>query len=592
MPKIAVLDNNMINMIAAGEVIERPASVVKELLENSIDSGAQRIVLEIEAGGTTLISVTDDGSGMDSADLQNAFEQHATSKIKNSDDLFSISTLGFRGEALASIASIAQVKATSKTKDCDTAQSITIDCGSKAPLKPCSGTIGTAIEVRDIFYKLPARRKFLRTANTESSHISEQFIRIALANLDIDLTFISNGKTVYQLAAGQTLTQRISKLFSDEIAESLVEVKTFEDNKTNVKVNGLVSPPGTSRTTNKYQYIFLNGRFIRDKFISHAIKQAYTGCLDPTRYPIVFIFINLPNEDFDVNVHPTKIEVRFYNSNLIHSCIYSTLRQKVLASDVGVTAAIPGNNATPAGSPADAGIRDAMQDFFAKHRPNQSQQSMNFQTSAANRSYNQQRHDFDQSFQSTTATQKFIQIHDSFIVTQTSDGMVIIDQHALHERAIYERLTEKVKAGPLESQKLLIPETMNVTNDQQKITEKYQHLFEKLGIELVNFGPKTIAIQSFPVMLSKASPIEVLTDILDLLAGSNEKMDSQELLKSVLDMAACKAAIKAGQKLTLAEMHDLFAEIEKYPQIGRCPHGRPTMINFSIEQLYKQFKRT
>jgi len=341
MGQIAVLDQNMVNMIAAGEVIERPASVVKELMENSIDAGATQITISIEDGGRKLISVADNGSGMDGEDLARALEPHTTSKIRTSKDLHGISTLGFRGEALASIASVAQVRAVSRTKDSPGANCIEIDCGDKGELSPCSGDYGTTIQVRDIFYKLPARRKFLRTANTEMGHITEQFTRIALANDNLDLTLIHNGRELHRLLSQESICRRIAGLFptlSIRTSEDLIEAASSEKG---LQVFALLGKPGVSRTNNRFQYVFLNGRFIRDKFISHAIREAYRGLLEPNRFPVVFLFIQMPFEDYDVNVHPTKIEVRFYNANLVHSQILGALREKLLGTNLEVSGKLP-----------------------------------------------------------------------------------------------------------------------------------------------------------------------------------------------------------------------------------------------------------
>ena len=372
MGRIVVLDQNMVNMIAAGEVIERPASVVKELVENSIDAGATKITIAVEDGGRKLISVTDNGCGMDAEDLVSAFEPHATSKIKTSDDLRAISTLGFRGEALASIASIAQVKAVSRTADELSGNCLEIDCGDKAGLTPCSADVGTTIQVRDIFYKLPARRKFLKSANTEMTHIAEQFIRIALANTTIELTLTHNGKEQYRLSAEQGLRARIAELFSQEVADNLLETEIDEKG---LHIAALLGKPAIATTSNRLQYIFINGRFIRDKFISHAIKEAYRGAIDPSRFPAAFIFIRMPYEDYDVNVHPTKIEVRFYNANLVHSQILACLREKLLATDLDTLASVPQQSAPP--MRRDGRIAEAMEEFFKRHRPS-GQRQMDF----------------------------------------------------------------------------------------------------------------------------------------------------------------------------------------------------------------------
>jgi DNA mismatch repair protein MutL len=582
----------MVNMIAAGEVIERPASVVKELVENSIDAGATKITVAVEDGGRKLISVTDNGSGMDAEDLVSAFEPHATSKIKTSDDLRAISTLGFRGEALASIASVAMVKAVSRRMDELSGNCIEIDCGDKAGLVPCSADVGTTIQVRDIFYKLPARRKFLKSANTEMTHIVEQFIRIALANTAIELALTHNGKEQYRLLAGQGLRARIAELFSQEVAENLLETESDEKG---LRIAALLGKPAIATTSNRLQYIFLNGRFIRDKFISHAIKEAYRGAIDPSRFPAAFIFIRMPYEDYDTNVHPTKIEVRFYNANLVHSQILACIREKLLATDLDTLASVPQQSAPP--MRRDGRIAEAMEEFFKRHRPAGQRQMIftaehaenaekNFRINSANSAVSAVNNAF------AGTSRRFLQIHDCFIIAENEDGFCIIDQHALHERIMYEQLKRRVRNSPLESQKLLVPESFQLTKEQSDTLENNSQLFEKLGIELVPFGPKTIAIQAFPVLLAKAEPADFLRDAIDMLIEKASTLDADSLFDEVLHMAACKAAIKAGTKLTDGEIEQLIADKETVENSSHCPHGRPTVIKFTVAELEKQFKRT
>ncbi|MFA7485828.1 MAG: DNA mismatch repair endonuclease MutL [Phycisphaerae bacterium] len=609
MGKISILDNNMVNMIAAGEVIERPASVVKELMENSIDSGATKITVSIEDGGRKLISVTDNGCGMQADDLEKAFEPHATSKIRTSQDLRSIATLGFRGEALASIASIAQVKAASRTKEpsillsqesCGAGSSIEIDCGIKGPVMPCNIDYGTSITVRDIFYKLPARRKFLRTANTEMSHITEQFIRIALSNTSLDLSLLHNSKQLYHLSADQSLRSRIAELFSNEIAESLLEISSSEKS---MQIYALSASPELSRTNSHLQYIFLNGRFIRDKFISHAIREAYRSYIEWDRYPVIFLFIKMSCDDFDVNVHPTKTEVRFYNSNLVHSQILAALREKLLSTAQTVRAKLPveiseiSTESKPASKiEYSEKINQAMAEFFQKHRHGSSQPHFSFRPAGNSLASVQHQRQTAPSqtadLSESAAKQKFIQIHDCFIVTETEDGFVIIDQHALHERVMYNDLKKRTSAGKLESQKLLIPESFQITEIQKQAFDNHQEIFEQLGIEIEPFGPKTMAVQSFPTLLSKACAVDFVRDLLDLLCDAGKNPDTERLLDDVLNMAACKAAIKAGQQLSDNEILQLLEYADSAELSGRCPHGRPTTIKFSVTELQKQFKRT
>ncbi len=598
MGQIVVLDQNMINMIAAGEVIERPASVVKELIENSIDAGATKIIITIEDGGRKLISITDNGCGMDADDLARAFESHTTSKIKTSTDLHGIATLGFRGEALASIASVAQVKAVSRIKDSLEANCIEIDCGNMADVSPCSADYGTAIHIRDIFYKLPARRKFLRTTNTEMSHITEQFIRIALANKQLDLTLIHNGRELYRLSENDGLRQRIAILFptpQGSISENLIEAQS---NEKGLHVFALMGKPDISRTSGKFQYIFLNGRFIRDKFISHAIKEAYRGLLEPNRFPVVFLFIQMSPEDYDVNVHPTKNEVRFYNANFVHSQILGVLREKLLGTNLQTSAKLPSISeqktaSTRSTQGQDQKIADAMAEFFKKHRPAQRQEHLRFQPcSSGTKSETLPRVPSRDASRDTEYERKFLQIHDSFIVAQTDDGFVLIDQHALHERIIYEDLCRRIRKSKLQSQKLLMPESFELTDNQAEVFEKNAQLIEQLGIELVPFAPRTMAIQAFPTLLAKAEPLDFIQDLIDILESRDTGSDPDRLLDEVLNMAACKAAIKAGQKLTASEIEQLLADKETVDYASRCPHGRPTTIEFTISDLEKQFKRT
>jgi len=591
MGQIRILDQNMINMIAAGEVIERPASVVKELVENSVDAGATKITVTIEDGGRKLISITDNGCGMDADDLAQAFEPHTTSKIKTSSDLLGISTLGFRGEALASIASIAQVRAVSRTKDSTGANCIEIDCGNKTGVSPCSADFGTTVQIRDIFYKLPARRKFLKTANTEMGHITEQFTRIALANENLDLTLIRNGKELYRLSDKDDLRRRITELFpmsSNDISENLIEAESGEKG---LHVHALMGKPLISRTNNRFQYVFLNGRFIRDKFISHAIKEAYRGLLEPGRFPVVFLFIRMSFEDYDVNVHPTKIEVRFYNANLVHSQILGALREKLLGTDLEMPGRLPdlqNSQGTSSHSPPvrDSRIADAMAEFFRKHRPVQMQQQLGFRQTSPGNVHAVSRE------KSVQYDRKYLQIHDSFIVAQTEDGFVIIDQHALHERIIYEDLCRRIRKNKLQSQRLLIPESFEVTVSGAEALKTNAELTDKLGIELVPFGPRTMAVQAFPILLSSVQPLDFVQDLIDLLDRKDAGLDAERLLDEVLNMAACKAAIKAGQKLTDGEIEQLLSDRQNAESASRCPHGRPTTIKFSISDLEKQFKRT
>ncbi|MCE5184891.1 MAG: DNA mismatch repair endonuclease MutL [Planctomycetaceae bacterium] len=607
MAKIAVLDDAMINMIAAGEVIERPGSVVKELLENSIDAGASSVAVEVEEGGRDLIRVIDDGAGMDSGDLALAFEPHATSKIRTDADLAAIHTMGFRGEALASIAAVARVSATSRTADSISGCRVEIDCGRTVAVRPCAAAVGTTIEVRNLFYKLPARRKFLRSANTEMSHISEHFTRIALAQDGLELALSHNGRQTCHLLSGQGIRERVAVLFGEGLAEDLIETSRAERG---IQIRAFLAKPAAARAGSSYQYVFLNGRFIRDKFILHAVKEAYRGLMEPNRFPVVFLFVRIPPEDFDINVHPTKVEVRFDNANLVHSEVLSALRDKLLSANLDVGGSFPADrdiafdSLRPADSPQEAArkqrVQQAMEDFFDKPAPSRRQNAFEFQPSDSNtRAMPRPRpqiEDFPSfetpAVQSAGAVKNFLQVHNSYILMQSEDGFVVIDQHALHERILYEQMCRRLREGSLPSQRLLMPHAFEVTRAQLGVFESRRQLFENLGMELDLFGPGTLALRAFPALLDQVDPVEFTREMLDKLADEAAETDAERLLHELLDMAACKAAIKAGQPLSDDEIAQLLKDKDIVQRTSRCPHGRPTTIAFSLKELEKQFKRT
>ncbi|MHC4927748.1 MAG: DNA mismatch repair endonuclease MutL, partial [Planctomycetota bacterium] len=510
------------------------------------------------------------------------------------------------------IGSVAKVAVTSRTADAIGGHVIEIDCGEQADVRPCSAVVGTTIEVRNLFYKLPVRRKFLRTPGTEFTHIKEHFTRIALAHDSLDLTLRHNGKDVYRLLSGQSVRERIGVLFGRELAEDLLSTSRAERG---MQIRGLMARPVDARASGKYQYLFLNGRFIRDKFILHAVKEAYRGLMEPNKYPVVFLFIEMPPEDYDVNVHPTKTEVRFDNSNLVHSEVLAVLRDKLLSTNLDVGGRVPsyGTGGDDDGdleippAVADGGrqerIHRAMEDFFNK--PTSSQGTFSFPKSSGSATGGGGHMSIraleppitsipefsDQSRTDDWIAKEFLQVHNSYILLQNDDGFAVIDQHALHERILYEQMTRRLREGNLTGQRLLMPHSFEVTNAQSEAFEARGDLFEKLGIEVEPFGPDTLAIQTFPTMLEKADPVEFVIETLDKLID-DDKADEERLLHEILDMASCKAAIKAGQPLSQEEIAVLLKDKDIVQRTSRCPHGRPTTIAFSIQELEKQFKRT
>jgi len=623
MAKIAILSQHLVNKIAAGEVVERPGSVVKELMENSLDAGAGRITVDIEDGGKKLIRVCDDGCGMDADDIKLAVHPHATSKIVSDNDLAAINTMGFRGEALASIASVSQLEIVSRTADAIEGWCLRSDGGQIIAPVPTAASVGTAITIRNLFFNTPARRKFLRTTQTELGHITEQFIRIAMGHNHLGLTLNHNGKEIYSLPASQSIRQRVGVLFSAELAGELIPIQR---NDRQIEVSGLIGPPQQSRANAQWQYVFLNGRYIRDRFISHAIREAYRSMMEISRQPVVFLFINMPPDMVDVNVHPAKMEVRFADSNVVHSQILAAIRDRLLSSDLSVS--LRGDN-IPSGHDFETGtssespsrrqerVRAAMTDFFKSHQApsagvaktptsgpyGPASQKPGYCPPPPPRNYPAtppglaeyvvlpQKQAPEQQAPEQQA-QPFVQIHNSYIVQQDSDGLTIIDQHALHERLIYEKLLQQLNEGNLQSQRSLIPEVIDVTPEQMAVVEAQTETLETLGVMLERFGPHSVAIQGFPVLLDQDAAITIVADLLGILAEQSGGISRVELMHSILDMMACKAAVKAGDSMTQDEIKSLLAQRNSIQQSGNCPHGRPTTLKLSLAQLEKMFKRT
>ncbi|MBN1345208.1 MAG: DNA mismatch repair endonuclease MutL [Phycisphaerae bacterium] len=636
MGRIHILPDLLVNKIAAGEVIERPASVLKELLENSVDAGATRIDVTLEDGGKRLLRVADDGCGMSVDDLALAVHPHATSKISHEDDLFHIATMGFRGEALASIGSVANLRIVSRTPDETAGHVIAVTGDQIDGPQPVAAAPGTAVEVRELFFNVPARRKFLRTTNTELGHVTEQLTRIALAHLHVHLTCKHNGRVRNDLAAcgapetSQALRRRIADLFSPELAEDLIAIDRPERG---LRVWGWVAPPARTRGTASWQYTWLNGRFIRDRFVQHAIREAYRGLLPEGRFPVVFLFLEIDPGNVDVNVHPTKIEVRFRDSNLVHSQVLASLRETFLGRDLtpgidrraltdhdpasmppvgGPTSAFgrPGGGHSPIGStgrPASPGrpapsperqqeMRQALAEFLKNAPPTQRQPPdappPPLDPSRPRAPFAEPIGDDSPTPTSTHRPRRAMQFHNTYLVAESDDGLIIIDQHALHERIIYQQLVDRIGQGNLESQRLLLAETVNVTPTEMAVLDSFGELFQRLGLELVPFGPTSVAIQAVPSVLSDGDATDWVRQLLARLADKPDQAATDEFVHELLDMMACKAAVKAGDSLTPEEIEALLARRTDVEKASACPHGRPTTLRLTIRDLEKQFKRT
>jgi DNA mismatch repair protein MutL len=635
-PEIRQLPPSVVNKIAAGEVIERPASVVKELLENAVDAGATRVDVSIAQGGLDLIRIADNGCGMRADQLPLAVASHATSKIIDADDLFRVGTLGFRGEALASIAEISRLTIRSRTSDDAGGAEIEVNGGRSSGPSPCGCPVGTVIEVKNLFFNTPVRRKFMRTTQTEMSHAAEAFTRIALAYPHVHFTLRHNDKTLHDLPPTDDWRERIATLCGSDLAGSLIPILGRDEE---IKLSGYVADPQFNRANNRLQYFFLNGRHIRDKALQHALGEAYRGLLLHGRYPIAFLKFEMPAPAVDVNVHPTKLEVRFQDSGRVYSQLLGSLRKKFLTTDL--TARVHNGATLPEES--SSSLQDDEQ--LAAHRRelvDWAKGQLATATSAValaepkreprNLDLRFDRPDASALTLHRLASRPFpavptpgapasgslapaahapgfpspplavstspprssggLQIQSRYIVTETDEGMVVIDQHALHERILYEQIRAKVLTGQIESQRLLVPESVTLMPAEAAAAVEAKETLGKLGIEIEPFGGDCILVSSYPAMLGRLNPAEILRSAVERLLAGGGGVDRRGLLDELLHMCACKAAVKAGDHLAPEEIAALLEQRHDFQDAHHCPHGRPTALVFTRDELDRRFKRT
>ncbi len=650
MSRIQQLAANVINRIAAGEVVERPASVVKELLENSVDALATRIEVDIMAGGIDLIRISDNGEGMHPEDLELSVTSHATSKIQSDDDLMRVATLGFRGEALASIASISRFRIRTRRQGLDTGRELEAEGGEIRVHRECGCPEGTVIEVHNLFFNTPARRKFLKKASTEFGRISEQFARVALAHPNLHLVLRHNDKLVYELPATVNQLERIRRFFGSDLGDKLIEVESeaLTPDGEAIRLWGYVGDPSLSKSTRKDQYLFLNGRFIQDRSLQHALGEAYRGLLMVGRHPVSFLFLELPPHLVDVNVHPTKTEVRFQDSQNLYRQLLHTLRDKFRALDFQSEIAIPAARRNAEGG-ADAASLPVQKELemwtssattstrpplvaapersgspavpaagqssaFTPGLPNL--KSAAFQPAVADAlspvaemlpeshgdSATEVAVAVDDLTEAASETRpaddpvhgdefRAFQIYDCYLVVAGDDGIEIIDQHALHERIMYEHLRGRVLEGAVQSQKLLIPETIECSAGEAAVLTEYQDLLGEIGFDISEFGGTTVLLTAHPVMLPRGSFVRILRDLAAQLEESDGKTSRRDLLDHMMHTMACRAAIKAGQRLAPEEMQELLKQRFTVQDSHHCPHGRPTSLMLSQATLDKQFGR-
>jgi DNA mismatch repair protein MutL len=593
MPRIHQLAPSVVTKIAAGEVIERPASVVKELLENAVDAGSTRIDLDVEQGGVELIRVVDNGCGIAAEDLPLAFASHATSKLVGADDLFRIGTLGFRGEALASIGGVAQVVLQSRPSDQSCGAEVSAHGGELAPVRDWNGSPGTRIEVRHLFFNTPVRRKFLRATGTEMGHLSEVFTRLALSHPNIHWTLRHNDKAVYEIPASAGLVDRIRLFFGAEVGDHLFAVK---GDAGPVRLSGFVADPVCERGTPKTQYLFVNGRWIRDRSLGHALQEAYRGLLMGGRFAVAFLFLDLPTDHVDVNVHPTKAEVRFRDANALHHLVFTAVRERLRAANLTARLIAPSSSlavsramgaddrAAPWSLTPDPPPSPTLP--FAASSPLSVPQPV---PNGITKAGTEERSPFPPL--PPPGSLKAIQLYDTYLVLETNEGMLVIDQHALHERILFESLKTRLRSGPLETQRLLIPEPVDLTDEEASRTLEFRNALAELGLDVSDFGGGTVLLSSYPAILSRRSPKTILRAVVDHLVAKDRPPSREVLLNDLLSLMACHAAVRAGDHLTPEEIADLAAQRNLADDVHHCPHGRPTALLFSRQDLERQFRR-
>jgi DNA mismatch repair protein MutL len=592
---IRLLPPQLINQIAAGEVVERPASVAKELIENSLDAGADRIEIEAEQGGVKLLRLRDNGSGIAREDLPRALARHATSKIAALADLEKVATLGFRGEALPSIASVSRLTLTSRVREAPTAWSLGSDGSEEAgePV-PASHPVGTTVEVRDLFYNTPARRKFLRAEKTELGHLETLLRRIALARGDVGVRFVHNGRPVFDLPAGEggdVTHKRLAELVGEGFLEHALAV---EEEAMGLRLAGWVASPGFSRSQADLQFFYVNGRMVRDKLVTHAVRQAYQDVLHHGRHPAYVLYLWLPPVLVDVNVHPAKHEVRFREGRQVHDFLFRALH-RCLAEGVSAGQLSGHLPEPPTTGPA-----------AAVSAPEPHQQAMPLRVAERPAGYTGFAFEAQRPWpgraptaQTPPADERTVpqlgfalaQLGGVYILSQAEDGLIIVDMHAAHERIGYERLKRAWDEGQVRAQPLLVPLAVQVSPREADLAESGAALFEQLGLRVERLGEGSLVVREIPAVLQGADPERLLRDLLADLVVHGTSARIREEINQVLATMACHRAVRANRRLTVEEMNALLREMERTERADQCNHGRPTWVRLSERELDRLFMR-
>tara|TARA_R110002012_G_scaffold31144_2_gene93708 strand:- start:491 stop:2416 length:1926 start_codon:yes stop_codon:yes gene_type:complete len=634
-PRIHVLDPRLANQIAAGEVVERPSSVTKELIENAIDAGSQRIEVEIEQGGARLIKVRDDGIGIGEDDLPLALARHATSKIGSLEDLEGVSSLGFRGEALASISSVSRLELISNAQE-DPRHGWRVVAegrGMEARVTPAPHPRGTSVGVRDLFFNTPARRKFLRTEKTEFAHVEEAFRRQALSRYDIAWVLRHNQKVIHQLPPGNSAAARERRIASLLGKNFIEHARYIEREAGGLRLSGWVGLPTHSRSQADQQYFFVNGRVVRDRLVAHAVRQAYRDVLFNGRHPVFVLYLELDPDVVDVNVHPTKHEVRFRDGRMVHDFLYSGLHHCLASAkpaesseqgdldegrdDVSSPQAVEGAlqgageggaeeprwqqqgialTHSPERHPGAERVRRFMQGYQALH-PNHEETLLTPQASVSGDSANEVREapqvmPVDDPTAPPPLGFALGQLHGIYILAQNAEGLVVVDMHAAHERIVYERMkTQLAAAQGIDAQPLLVPVSIAASRAEVATAESEQEAIAKLGIELDIAGPETLLVRQLPALLSQADPEALVRQMLEELSRYGRTHQVEARLHELLSTMACHGSVRANRRLTIDEMNALLRDMERTERSDQCNHGRPTWTQMGLKALDRLFLR-
>jgi len=589
---IQQLPDTLVNQIAAGEVVERPASVVKELVENALDAGATRLDIDLEEGGVRLVRIRDDGAGIPAEELALAISRHATSKISSIDDLEEVATLGFRGEALPSIASVSRFALSSRTAGQEHGVRLEVDGGKVAAPQPHPQPIGTTVEVRDLFFNVPARRKFLRAERTELGHIEEWLRSLALARPGVELRISHNGRPSRHYRPvreeGEQL-RRVAEALGEDFTRQCLRI---EHAGAGMRLHGWVGLPTAARASADQQYFYVNGRAVRDRTVAHAVRQAYADVLFHGRHPAFVLFLECDPRQVDVNVHPAKHEVRFREQRLVHQFIYRTLHEALASTRAGMAsgqdAVVAGGGSSSGtgagwGPPAQSGlglpVREAMSAYAALYRVPGVSSGASAAMPAANEA------------EAPPLGYALAQLHGVFVLAENPQGLVLVDMHAAHERITYERLKAARDGDGIRSQPLLVPLSLAVSEREADAAEQHADTLAGLGFELRRAGPQSLSVRSVPTLLADLDPRDLVLGILSDLREHGQTRRLEEAHNELLSTLACHTSVRANRRLSLPEMNALLRDMEATERSGQCNHGRPTWVQLSKNELDRLFLR-